>query len=234
MGNIINYITPVEVLRYSAHKQLTHIPSALSMLNYVDVLFTDEFVIPYQHKIVIGKPFGAQTYYLIWKKLKFLNAIEHLSVGVKHGEIDFVDYGEETMGNALGVAAGIAITTPQKVWVNLSDATLQMGSTLEAIQFIGHKQLKNIILTVDFNNVQVTGKTSDIIPVTPVINFFRDNNWTVIIVNGHNYEQLKSAFSTKTIQPVVFICNTIKGHGCSFMEADPVLWHYKKLDESYA
>ena len=230
-----------KLLEHSYEKGLSHIPSALSMLTYIDVLFRYEFVKPYRDKIVLGKPFGAQTYYLLWKELGYLQLINNLSVGVKHDEIDFVDYGEETMGNALGVAAGIAMTTPQKVWVNLTDATLQMGSTLEAIQFIGHRRLNNIVVTVDYNDMQVCGKTSDIVPVAPVIRFLNDNGWKVEIIDGHNTKQLREDFKsmdTKWVnecdhRPIVYICKTIKGYGVSYMEQDPVNWHYKKLDESH-
>ena len=231
--DIAELILPNTVLQYSIEQQLTHIPSALSMLTYVDVLFTEKHVVPYKHKIVLGKPFGSQTYYLIWKRLNYIKHIENLSPGVKHAEIDFVDFGEETMGNALGVASGIAMTTSQKVWVNLSDATLQMGSTLEAIQYIGHKKLANIVVTVDYNNQQVTGKVGDILPVEPVINFFSNNGWATIVVDGHDHLKLNEEFRVKYGKPTVFFCKTIKGHGVPFMEADPVTWHYKKVDEKY-
>jgi transketolase len=211
------------------------------MLTYIDILFRYEFIKPYRDKIILGKPFGSQAYYLLWKELGYLDSIEDLSAGVKHDEIDFVDYGEETMGNALGVAAGIAMTTSKKVWVNLTDATLQMGSTLEAIQFIGHRRLTNIVVTVDYNDMQVTGKTSDIIPVDPVIRFLKDNRWRVELVDGHDGKQLRQDFrsmDTKWVhecdhRPIAYICKTIKGYGVPYMEQDPVNWHYKKLDESY-
>lgn len=222
-----------EVIQFSYDKEFSHIPSALSMLTYIDVLFRKEIVKPYRDRIVLGKPFGSQAYYTLWKDLGHLQVTDNLSIGVKHDEIDFVDYSEETMGNALGVAAGIAMATDDTVWVNLTDATLQMGSTLEAIQFIGHRKLKNLVMTVDYNDMQVTGKPSEIIPVDPVIPFLRNNNWDVCAVNGHDQNELTSKFSvTSNQQPTVYICNTIKGYGVSCMEDDPVKWHYKKIDES--
>ena len=93
-----------EIKLYSYKHQLTHVPSALSMLTYIDAIFSEKFIVPYRDRIVLGKPFGSQAYYLVWNKLGYLDEIENLSVGVKHSEIPFVDYGEETMGNALGVA----------------------------------------------------------------------------------------------------------------------------------
>jgi transketolase len=217
---------------YSYKHQLTHVPSALSMLTYIDTLFTQEYVKPFRDRIVLGKPFGSQAYYLVWKKLGYLDSIDKLSMGVKHEEIDFVDYGEETMGNALGVAAGIAIANPtQTVWVNLTDATLQMGSTLEAIQYIGHNKLNNILMTIDNNNCQVTGKTSDVLHVTPVIDFIYNNKWDLATCDGHCIDAIKDTFIHQSDYPRAFVYNTIKGYGIPYMEHDPVKWHYRPIEQ---
>lgn len=211
-----------ELLEYSFEHQLSHIPSALSMLDYVDELFTKKLVTPEDY-IILGKPFGAQTYYLVWRKLGYLSDIEQLSVGVKHDEIDFVDYSEETMGNALGVAAGIALTTDKLVWVNITDGALQMGNTLEAIQFIGHHKLKNILVTVDYNDSQVTGKTSEILTVEPVIELFRNYDWEV----NDTLENFRIGAT-----PKVFVMKTKKGSGVPSMEQDTKKWHYRKIQDT--
>ena len=223
-----------QLVRYSYDHQLTHVPSALSMLTYVNHMFTNRHVEPYRDMIVLGKPFGSQAYYIIWKNLNWLDEIDHLSVGVKHEEIEFVTYGEETMGNALGVATGIAIARPcRNVWVNISDATLQMGSTLEAIQYIGHNKLSNIHLSVDGNDMQVTGSTTNVLSVTPVISLFRDYGWNLQVVDGHDELAIASSmYNIDQTKPNVTYYNTKKGNGVDIMERDPVTWHYKKIDET--
>lgn len=209
-----------KLLQYSYKHNLAHIPSALSMFDYVWELFSKNHVTK-ATKIVIGKPFGAQTYYLIWKELGLLDDIDNLSVGLKHDEIPFVDYSEETMGNALGVGAGIAMATSEMVWINITDAALQMGNTLEAIQFIGQRQLKNIALTVDYNNSQVLGDTKNIIDVDPIKQMFSDYNWHV------EYDLKNFGMNEK---PRVYIINTVKGDGIPSMMKDTKLWHYKKIE----
>lgn len=223
-----------QLIRYSYEQQLTHVPSALSMLTYVEQLFKNNHVEPYRDMIVLGKPFGSQAYYLVWKHLKWLDQIEHLSVGTKHEEIEFVTYGEETMGNALGVATGIAISRPcRNVWVNISDATLQMGSTLEAIQYIGHNNINNINLAIDGNEMQVTGRTSDVLSVTPVLSLLKGYGWHVQVVDGHDQQDINLAASRLDgSRPNVTYYRTTKGHGVRMMEQDPVAWHYKKIDET--
>ena len=219
-----------DIINNSIKNKLSHIPSALSMSTYVNFLFKNNIVTPYKDKIVLGKPFGSQTYYLIWKKMGLLKNIEKLSVGVKHNEIDFVDYGEETMGNALGVGIGIALCNKNnRVWVNITDATLQMGSTLEALQYIGQKNLKNILLTVDNNSYQVTDKTSNIIDITPVIKMAKLYNWNVITCNGHSEEEMKLKIKI-TNEPTLINFKTKKGFDVNYMEKNPIKWHYKNIE----
>jgi transketolase len=219
-----------QLLEYSYQNGLSHIASAMSMLDYVDVLFTEKVVTP-DDVIVIGKPFGAQAYYIIWRRFGFLDNIENLSVGVKHDEIAFVDYSEETMGNALGVAIGIAMTTDKRVWVNISDAALQMGNTLEAIQFIGHNNIKNIFLTVDYNDAQVTGNISDVLKIKPTIQFFKEYSWFVQEVDGHDKTKILAAYNNAVdTVPNVYIFHTQKGHGVKSIEQDIKKWHYRKIE----
>ena len=215
-----------EILKYSYKHNLGHIPSALSMCDYVESVF--KFV-KKDDKICLGKPFGAQTYYIIWKNLGWLNDIDILHMAVKHDEIDFVDYSEETMGNALGVASGIAMTTEKKVYVNLSDSSLQMGNTIEAIQFIGQHQ-QNILVTVDYNNAQVTGTIDEIIDIKPVFNLAESYGWKVYHLYKTDNAELvfREAYNYKI--PVLIVCHTIKGDGISSMEKEIKKWHYKKID----
>jgi len=223
------------LLKYSIDNNLSHIPSALSMYNYLYELFenheSDEIINPYTWNIVIGKPFGAQSYYVIWHYFYMLDKT-NLGYGVKHSEIDFVDYGEETLGNALGIASGICYNG-KRTWCNISDGALQMGPTLEAIQFIGHNK-QDIVLTVDYNRTQLTGNTTSIMGMTinGVYEMFYNAGWKVYIIESNNFlkgpakaliEQLKG--------PIVFLIETTKGDGVVEMENDPVTWHYKQLKD---
>lgn len=219
-----------KILQYSFKHNLGHIASAFSMVDYLQSVFK---YIKRDDKILLGKPFGAQAYYTVWQDKGWLNNIDGLHMGVKHDEIPFVDYSEETIGNALGVASGVALVTDKKVYVNISDAALQMGNTLEAIQFIGQHQLKNIVCTVDYNNAQVTGTTKEIINVEPVISMARQYNWNIFVVDGHDKKKLDQVMQQaiqNSNQPTMVVCITKKGKGIPDMEKDIKKWHYKKIE----
>jgi len=226
-----------KILEYSIKNKLRHIPSALSQYSYL------KYILPklnYKNiNISIGKPFGSQAYYCIWEKLGLIKDDQKLSYGLKHKELNFVNFSEETLGNALGVASGLSLAEPDKLtYCNISDGALQMGPTLEAIQFIGHHK-QNILLTVDFNGMQLT----DSLMNTSGINSFRIegmfglHGWKVHLYDtrvlndyGMNLvidNVLKEQKETK--KPTVIIFKTSKGQGVKEMEKDPVLWHYKEL-----
>jgi len=209
-----------KILEYSIEKDLGHIPSALSMLDYLEYLFRNH--LDRDWNIVIGKPYGAQAYYIIWKELYGLD-IDNLSYGVKHNEIDFVDYGEETLGNALGIASGMSYNK-KPTWCNISDAVLQMGSTLEAMQFIG-KNKQDILLTVDYNNMQLTGRNDQ--NIIDAYSLFFDFGWNVLLVKNKDYSKIKGFIKKKG--PKVILFQTIKGDTVREMEENPIKWHYKKL-----
>ncbi len=219
-----------KLLNYSIKHDLKHIPSALSQYSYLKT------VLPMlrDYKIVIGKPFGAQAYYCIWDEMYQLP--EKLGYGIKHAELDFIEYGEETLGNALGVASGISLAQNDPVWCNVSDGCLQMGATLEAIQFIGkHKQ--NILLTIDFNGVQLTGNTQDIMGINMfnIEAMFRIYGWETQICDTRCINDLGIKMVTEQAmesdKPFALIFKTSKGQGVKEMEEDPVGWHYKSLKD---
>ncbi len=210
----------LEVVSYSIKNKLAHIPSALSQYSYLKYILSQVK----DFKIVIGKPFGAQAYYVIWESM--YNLPDKLSYGIKHDELDFVEFSEETLGNALGVASGIEIGSGQKVYCNISDGSFQMGPTLEAMQFIGFNKQK-ILLTVDCNEYQLTGKTTDIIGVSAetISEHFKNYNWNVVLTDNCDVDVSNLEL------PVVIIYKTKKGHGVKEMEDNPMRWHYKNVKD---
>jgi len=232
----MSHKTTKQLLQYSIDNNLKHIPSALSQFSYLKYLLPK---FDYSTtNIVIGKPFGSQAYYMIWKELGLIKD-QKLSYGVKHEELDFINYSEETLGNALGIGAGIALGSPDKLtYVNLSDGALQMGPTLEAIQFIGKHQL-NMLITIDFNGMQLTDSLQNVSGINcfNIEDMFKMYNietrfYDTKVLNDYGMNLVIDNVLQKqkeSKKPVVIIFNTTKGQGVKEMEEDPVLWHYKEL-----
>jgi transketolase len=219
---------------------VAHIPSALSMCDYLSVIFGN-FVTPKEYRIILGKPFGAQAYYSVFSRLGWINREEIIKYGsletnwryIIQREHPLITYIDETMGNCLSVACGIALTD-KKVYVNISDAALQEGTVWESVMFAGAKKLNSILFTIDNNNMQVNGKVSDILDIEPIDKKLTAFGWNVFVCDGHDTDAItavvKSIFEAKTEKPTAIIFKTVKGKGISFME-DSLDWHYRKLDE---
>jgi len=215
-----------KLLEYSIQNNLRHIPSALSQYSYLKNILPE---LDYKNtNISIGKPFGSQAYYVIWEEMGLVQ--QPLSYGVKHEEIDFVNFSEETLGNALGVAGGLMFND-KKTFVNLSDGAFQMGPTLEAVQFIGHHQ-KDVLLCVDCNDMQLTGNTNSILSqnINTIADILSSNGWDVLIIDDEMSEYLIQEILER-YTPTALLFKTTKGQGVKEMEEDSVKWHYKELKD---
>ena len=113
------------ILTMSYKAKVGHIPSAFSMCDYLGVLF-ENTISPFTHKFVLGKPFGAQAYYALFA---YYGWIDHdlSKYGSMHPEWRYIiqnthpliTYIDESMGNCLSVACGIA-TAGAKTFVNIN------------------------------------------------------------------------------------------------------------------
>ena len=227
-----------KLLEISAKYKFGHIPSSLSMYKYLRYILP---VIKKDFNIVIGKPFGAQAYYTIWEEMGYIDNISELSYGVKHNELDFVSYGEETLGNALGIAYGFSIFQEKPIWCNISDGALGMGPTLEAVvntQYFKPKLKAPILLTIDVNQQTSLDKTPFDIPA--MIKLFESNGWLTysydmtLVFKDHSYpikniiDNIKKGIGNKL---TVIFFKTQKGYGVKEMVDESITNHYKVYDE---
>jgi transketolase len=231
-----------DIIELSFMGKAGHTPSALSMSDYLLILFK-YYICPKKDRIMLGKPFGAQAYYSIFYRLGLIESPfeKYCKDGLKEWSYiinrnhQFIDFIDDTMGNALSVACGAAFANKDiKIFVNISDAYLQEGTAWEGIAFAGYHKLSNIILTVDYNGIQATGFIKNILSLEPITDKFESFGWDSCKIDGVNQNTLASkiekAVRNERKKPLVLIFKTIKGCGVSFMENNPE-WHYKVIDE---
>ncbi len=127
---------------------------------------------------------------------------------------------------AVGIALGRKLTGQLGiVYVLIGDGELMEGIVAESSRIATHYKLDNLCVILDWN-----GQSSDedsLLLVNP-FNEFDAWGFFVKLVNGHNFDQLRFGFrlaqETKGV-PSVVICDTIKGRGVSFYEANPAKSH---------
>lgn len=131
-----------------------------------------------------------------------------------------------SLGNGIGYAAGLAYQNDKKVFVILGDGELYEGSVWETLVFIAHHKINNMKLIVDRNQLCILGGTEELLRLEPLKAKFESFGFKVTEVDGHNFDELRSAFSQMHDQPEVIIANTIKGKGVSYMEGK---WQYHTI-----
>ena len=93
--------------------------------------------------------------------------------------------------------------------------------------FAAHYKLDNLVCVLDLNGLQIDGKITEVMNPTPHDEKFRAFGWNVIVINGHDFEEIEAAFAkareTKGM-PTAIISKSVKGKGVSYME-DKCEWH---------
>ncbi len=143
-----------------------------------------------------------------------------------------LDVSGGSLGQGLSVAVGMAIAAKadnkdNRVYCLMGDGELQEGQIWEAVMSAGHYKLDNLCGIVDFNGLQIDGKTEDVMTLSPLDEKWSSFGWNVIKINGHDMDQISQAFKQAQEhkgKPSVIIAKTIKGKGVSFMENNAG-WH---------
>lgn len=173
------------------------------------------------------------------KKLRKIN--EMLQGHPDMNKIPGVDMTTGSLGQGLSVANGMALASKMnsegvRVYCICGDGEIQEGQIWEAAMTASHYKLDNLCVIVDNNNLQIDGKVRDVMNIYPIDEKFKSFGFEVMNVDGHNMEEIISAFEkAKNIKgkPTVIIANTVKGKGVSFMENEAA-WHGKAPnDEQY-
>lgn len=147
-----------------------------------------------------------------------------------------VDMSTGSLGQGLSAGIGIALGRNARgmnfnVYVLIGDGELQEGQNWEAAMYAGSHCLGGLIGILDYNKVQLTGTTQDVLGLEPLADKWKAFGWQVVECdNGNDIEKilvsLKTATQLSSAGPVMVIAHTIKGKGVSFMEGK-YQWHGK-------
>jgi transketolase len=123
---------------------------------------------------------------------------------------------------ALGMALGLRLDgRSNRVYVIMGDGELSEGQIWEAAMAAAAYKADNITGIVDFNHIQATGPTKDILNIPDIAKKWKAFGWEVLKINGHNIGQILKALEKAkqvTGRPAVIIAETVKGKGFSFAE----------------
>ena len=151
-----------------------------------------------------------------------------------HEHLPGVRVASGSLGQGMSVAIGAALAKKLNNDDNIvfslhGDGELDEGQNWEAIMFAAHKNVDNLIATIDWNGQQIDGPTKKIMGLDSLKAKFEAFNWQVLEMEGNDMDAVVAGLNNaKTFvgkgKPIVILMKTIMGKGIDFMEGSHE-WH---------
>ena len=240
----------IKILQTIFKSKTGHIGGSLSIVEIlVAIYYTGIFKIrpnliknKNRDRIIVSKGHCTAAFYSMLSNLGFIKKNEidtycqnnsrlggHLSIKVPGVEVE-----SGSLGHGLSVGSGIAWDCNMnnekfKVVVIISDAELYEGSVWEALIFISHYKLVNLLVILDRNYQVVMNHTESFLKLEPLDKKLKSFNFEVKKINGNNLRELIDVFKKfkkkSSSKPKFIIAETKKGKGIKFMESN-LKWHH--------
>jgi len=241
------------IMEMLINSQSGHPGGSLSSLDYLAAIYT-LIVSQTGEKVVVSNGHISPAVYSVLGEMGYTDKNEAIKTFRKAGShfeghitrhIDGVTYGTGPLGIGVSVASSFALAekmekTEKKVFALMGDGEVQEGQVHEMIQFSKHHKLDNLILFVDYNQVQLTSSLKEIQDID-VQKIFEGGHWHVINIDAHNFSDIWAGLSAAYLNkgtPTVILGHSIMGKGVEALEIDgrayKSTWHGKapKAEES--
>jgi len=240
--NLVTKKLRQKILRASFESQAGHIPSALSILEIIYLLYNN--YLSEDDIFVLSKGHGCLALYAVFLHMGYLTEEEFYSFtqydsklgGHPHrGKHPKIYASTGSLGHGLPICVGAALAkkiadTNGKVFCLVGDGECNEGSIWESAMIADNLKLDNLICIIDDNGSQVRSMPSKNLPSK-----FRSFGWRVIEVDdGHSLTSLSAALDQgrhPTGIPTVLVCKTVKGKGVAEMEENMFAWHHGPPNE---
>lgn len=246
-----------DIIEISYRANVGHVGSAISIADILTVLFLSVLNLnskkpkdETRDRFILSKGHAAAALYCTLYRKGFISRKNLLSFCEEGGAfgvhpvydvLQGIELSTGSLGHGLSVGAGLALGLKMsgrkplpRVFVLLSDAEINEGSTWEAIMFAAHHKLDNLIAIIDDNNYQGLGKASAVLKMQPLKKRWESFDWKSKVIDGHNIRDLLSTLNHLPFEknkPSVIIAKTKTAKGISFLE-DKQEAHYFPLSET--
>ena len=141
------------------------------------------------------------------------------------------------MGLSLGIGMALAAkrqSMTYRTYVLLGDGESNEGAVWEAFMSAAHFKLDNLVVIVDFNNMQFDGPCSEIMGMEPLGARLKAFGWETRRVSGHDIGALSEAFAAPHPgKPLAIVADTVKARGIPGLENKAESHHAVLTQEMY-
>lgn len=236
----------------NSHKtKMPHLGSCLSCVDILVAVYFHSLKIdpakpddPGRDRFILSKGHGAPALFQVLAKKGFYPEAMLDSYGEDGGifaehpptpdHLAGIEAATGSLGHGLPIGLGMALSARiQKqsydVVALLSDGECNEGSIWEAAMMAAAQKVDNLMVIVDFNKWQATGRSEEILALNPLVDKWNAFGWDACEIDGHDMSQLVDVLTKEKNsegKPIAVIAHTVKGKGVSFMEDDNN-WHYR-------
>lgn len=245
------------VLRMMKASRAGHVGGAMSSAEILTALYfhvmnispenikdnnRDRFILSAGHKCLILYSALAELGFIDHSVLDTYGSMGCLLPGHPNMKIPGVEANTGALGHGLSIAGGMAQGiklngSDARVFTVMGDGELAEGSNWEAFAAASHHKLDNLVAFIDWNGLQIGGKTADVMNYSPLTEKLEAFGWSVINIDGHDLNAIVDAVSkaaeTKG-KPTAVIAKTVKSKGLSFAEGKAGYHYWKATDEEIA
>lgn len=231
------------ILKAAANSGEGHIPSALSILDILYVLY-DDFITNSSftstnnvgNRFILSKGHASLALYAVLNHhgkipdeefYSFAKFESSLGGHPDRNKIPCVESSTGSLGHGLPQAIGLAMAlrikeSPGHVYVLIGDGESNEGTIWESALLAPHHKLENLTCIVD-NNLS-SARALDLGRLSEKFTAF---GWKTIEIDGHDHDAIRDALKFREIgRPIAVIANTVKGYGIVSMESNPE-WHHR-------
>ncbi|MBR1455989.1 MAG: transketolase [Oscillospiraceae bacterium] len=144
-----------------------------------------------------------------------------------------IDISTGSLGQGFACGAGMALAGKRqgkdyRVFVVLGDGELDEGEIWEACNVCNKYELDNVVVFVDWNNLQIDGTCDEVMPLLDIGKKFEAFGFEVWNIDGNDMQQMVDTLDEirdrKNGRPKCIVGKTVKGKGVSYME-NVCSWH---------
>ena len=238
-----------KVITISTNAKEGHIPSALSVLDLMWVLYDRILKVdptntqwPDRDRFVLSKGHASIGLYVVLAQKGFfpMSELENfakfdsiLGGHPDRNKIPGVEASTGSLGHGFPFGVGMALGLKMKksasrVFVIIGDGEANEGAVWESALLASHHHLTNLCCIVDYNH-----STDRALQIGDMEKKFNSFDWETCTIDGHNHDEIFEALQKNGgHEPRAIIAKTIKGFGCRQMENNPEWPHkYPKHEE---
>ena len=143
------------------------------------------------------------------------------------------------LGHGLAIACGMALGMRLagrngRLFTVLGDGELPEGSNWEGASIAAHHRLQNLVAFIDVNDLQISGRTAEVMNMEPIADKFAAFGWSVHTIDGNDMGDIVDSLDqapSGANRPTAIIARTKKAKGIPHLENVAASHYWKPTDE---